>query len=80
MSDRDYIRMRATSDREYILEQAKERMGTEGDAETFDEALRRAISFEDLLEELRGEIVARGKELNMEYHSLNVRTSISSRK
>lgn len=73
---RDYIRLRATSDRELLLEEAKERLGLDEDAATIDEALRRAISFEDLTEQLRADARDQLKEYDMTHHRFGARTEI----
>lgn len=75
-TDRDYIRMRATTDREHLLETAKERMGLDEDAATVDEALRRAISFEDLTDQLRAESRDHLKQYDMTFHRFGASTEV----
>lgn len=76
---RDYIRLRATSDRELLLEKAKERFGLDEDAATIDEALKRALSFTELVDELRAEAVDAAK-YRTDYHEIAVRTELKTRR
>lgn len=77
-NDRDYIRMRATTERELLLERFKERSGIDTDSKAFDEALRRAMSFSELVDELRAEARESAK-YRTEYHEIEVRTRLKRR-
>lgn len=73
---RDYIRLRATTDRELLLEEAKEVLGLDEDAGTIDEALRRAISFEELTQQLRADARDQLKQYDMSHHRFGANTEI----
>lgn len=73
---RDYIRLRATSDRELLLERTKERLGLEEDAGTIDEAMRRAIAFEELQEQLRAEARDQLKQYDMTDYRFGMTTEL----
>lgn len=73
---RDYIRLRATSDRELLLEEAKEVLGLDEDAATIDEALRRAISFEDLSQQIRADARDQLKQYDMTHHRFGAETRL----
>lgn len=79
MTDRDYIRLRATSDRELLLAEAKEVLRIDEDSKAIDEALRRAVSFEELLEARRVELVDQ-LTIDTKYHTLTVRTAVRNRR
>lgn len=77
---RDYIQLRATSDREFLLARAKDAMGIEEDSKAIDEALRRAVSFDDLQEWVRDTSSKEElKQIDMEHHSITVRTALTRR-
>lgn len=77
--DRDYIRFRSTTEREILLAEFKDRTGIAEDSKAFDEALRRAMSFSELVDDLRAEAVDAAK-YRTEYHEIEVRTGLKRRK
>lgn len=76
---RDYIRLRATSDRELLLERAKERLGLDEDAKTIDESMRRAIAFEELTEQLRADARDQLKQYDLTDFRFGVSTELRRR-
>lgn len=79
MADRDYIRFRSTTDRELLLEKYKERTGIEEDSKAFDEALRQAMSFLELVDDLQADAMDAGA-YDTEYHEVRIRSSLRRKK
>lgn len=76
---RDYIRLRATSERELLLERAKERFRNDEDAATIDEALRKGIAFEELSDQLRSDARDQLKQYDMTDFRFSVTTGLEER-
>lgn len=67
------------SEREKLIEQAKEITGESSKSKAIDEAIRMAISFDDLTDQLRREAVDDLTGYEMEHHRFNVSTDLSER-
>jgi len=76
---RDFIKLRATTEREQLLNRIKDETGIEEDAGAIDEAMRRALSFGELMEQRRNEVVNLAKESRTEFHEIGVRTDVRER-
>lgn len=71
--------MRALPERELLLEKFMGQSGIDQESKAIDEALRRAMSFSELVDELRSEAVDAAK-YRTEYHEIKVATTLERRK
>lgn len=77
---RNYIKMRATSDRERRLERAKEVLGTTTDSEAVDKALEHLVESEENLEDVKSEISPElGDRLSTSVLSVNMYPQVNSK-
>lgn len=80
-----YLRMgnrttlRLTTEREKLLERVKEANGVTKNSKAIDVALKKALAFDDLTDQLRGDLREQAKQYSTDDYRINIRTEVTEK-